>query len=42
MLLVGFKAIDLGSEGLIMVVYGTLILALMTYLTEPIFGKYIN
>ncbi|MEZ5922503.1 MAG: hypothetical protein R3C60_14310 [Parvularculaceae bacterium] len=41
-LLVGFRVVSLGSDGLIMIVWGTLALALLTYLTEPIFGKYVN
>ena len=41
-LLVGFEIISLGADGLIVIVYGTLFLALLTYLTEPVFGKYVN
>ncbi len=41
-LLVGFEVVSLGPNGLIMIVGGTLTLALLTYLTEPIFGKYVN
>ncbi|NNC36489.1 MAG: hypothetical protein EX271_05300 [Acidimicrobiales bacterium] len=41
-LLVGFQIIDLGRDGLIMVVYVTLTLALLTYLSEPVFGKYVD
>ena len=39
-LLVGFELVSFGPEGLTMIVGGTLTLALLTYLTEPIFGKY--
>ena len=41
-LLVGFGIVSLGPDGLIIIVWGTLALALLTYLTEPIFGKYVN
>ncbi|WP_375208316.1 hypothetical protein [Hyphococcus sp.] len=41
-LLVGFEIVSIGADGLIIVVWGTLALALLTYLTEPIFGKYVN
>lgn len=41
-LLVGFEIISLGSDGLIFVVGATLTLALLTYLSEPIFGKYVD
>lgn len=41
-LLVGFEIISLGPDGLIIVVTGTLTMALLTYLTEPVFGKYVN
>lgn len=41
-LLVGFEIVPLGQDGLIYVVYSTLTLALLTYLSEPIFGKYVN
>ena len=41
-LLVGFEIVSIGADGLIIVVWGTLVLALLTYLTEPIFGKYVN
>lgn len=41
-LLVGFKFISLGQDGLIIVVYTTLGLALLTYLSEPVFGKYVQ
>lgn len=41
-LLVGFEVVSLGPDGLIIVVSGTLTLALLTYLTEPIFGKYVS
>ena len=39
---VGFEVVSPGSDGLIVVVGGTLTLALLTYLTGPIFGKYVN
>ena len=42
MLVVGFDIASFGPDGLIIVVWGTLALALLTYLTEPIFGKYVN
>jgi len=41
-LLVGFEVVSLGRDGLILVVGATLTLALLTYLSEPIFGKYVN
>ena len=41
-LLAGFPVVSLGADGLIIIVWGTLALALLTYLTEPIFGKYVN
>jgi len=41
-LLVGFKVLHFGPDGLIMTVSGTLVLALMTYLIEPIFGTYVK
>ena len=41
-MLVGFEIVSIGADGLIIVVWGTLVLALLTYLTEPIFGKYVN
>lgn len=41
-LVAGFEIVSLGPDGLIMIVYGTLTLALMTYLTEPLCGKYID
>ena len=41
-LLVGFGIVSFGADGLIIIVWGTLVLALLTYLTEPIFGKYVN
>lgn len=41
-LLVGLEVVSLGRDGLIMVVGATLILALLTYLSEPIFGKYVG
>ncbi len=41
-LLVGFQIVSLGQDGLVIVVGVTLSLALSTYLTEPIFGKYID
>jgi hypothetical protein len=41
-LLVGFGIVSFGADGLIIIVWGTLALALLTYLTEPIFGKYVN
>ncbi|WP_339797956.1 hypothetical protein [uncultured Hyphomonas sp.] len=41
-LLVGFQIVSLGQDGLVIVVVVTLSLALSTYLTEPIFGKYID
>ncbi len=41
-LLVGFEVVSLGRDGLIMVVGVTLTLALLTYLSEPVFGKYVE
>lgn len=41
-MLVGFEFISLGRDGLIIVVSATLSLALLTYLSEPIFGKYVD
>ena len=41
-LFVGFEVVSLGPDGLIMAVGGTFTLALLTYLTEPIFGKYVT
>ena len=41
-LLVGFEIVSLGRDGLIIVVGATLSLALLTYLSEPIFGKYVR
>ena len=41
-LFVGFEVVSLGPDGLIMAVGGTFTLALFTYLTEPIFGKYVT
>ncbi len=41
-LLVGFGVISIGRDGLIVIVFATLGLALLTYLTEPIFGKYVG
>ncbi len=41
-ILVGFEIVSLGPDGLIIVVYTTLLLALLTYLTEPVFGKYVK
>lgn len=41
-LVVGFEIVSFGQDGMMMTVYGTLFLALMTYLTEPIFGKYVK
>ncbi|MCB2114628.1 MAG: hypothetical protein KDD85_13940 [Parvularculaceae bacterium] len=41
-LLIGFGVVSLGSDGLIIIVWGTLALALLTYLSELIFGKYVN
>lgn len=41
-LLVGFEVISLGRDGLIIVTGATLILALLTYVSEPIFGKYVR
>ena len=41
-LLVGFEVISLGRDGLIIVTGATLTLALLTYVSEPIFGKYVR
>jgi len=41
-LLVGFELISLGPDGLIMVVAATVTFAMLTYLTEPVFGKYVD
>lgn len=41
-LLIGFGLISLGRDGLIIVVGATLTFALLTYLSEPVFGKYIE
>jgi hypothetical protein len=41
-LLVGFNVISLGRDGLMIVVWGTLALALLTFATEPVFGKYVR
>lgn len=41
-LLVGFEIISIGPDGLIIIVGSTLTLALLTYLSEPIFGKYVR
>ncbi|MBT8471769.1 MAG: hypothetical protein HKN14_09460 [Marinicaulis sp.] len=41
-LLVGFEIISLGRDGLIIVVGAATSLALLSYLSEPIFGKYVN
>ncbi|RIJ14096.1 hypothetical protein D1231_17615 [Henriciella mobilis] len=41
-LLVGLEIISLGEDGLVIVIGVTLSLALSTYLTEPVFGKYID
>ena len=41
-LLVGFEFISLGRDGLIIVAGATLTLALLTYLSEPVFGKYVR
>lgn len=39
-LLVGFDFINLGSDGLIYVTWGTFVLVLLTFLPEKLFGKY--
>lgn len=41
-LVVGFDVLPLGKDGLIIVIGATLTLALMTYASEPIFGKYVG
>jgi hypothetical protein len=41
-LLVGFNIISLGRDGLMIVVWATLALALLTFATEPIFGRYVK
>lgn len=41
-LLVGFELVSLGRDGLIIVVGATLGLAALTYVNEPVFGKYVN
>ncbi len=41
-LLVGFNIVSLGRDGLMIVVWATLALALLTFATEPVFGKYVN
>ena len=41
-LLIGFEVISLGSDGITIAVGTTLSLALLTYLTEPVLGKYIE
>ncbi len=41
-LLVGFEIVSLGPNGLIIVVGATLTLALLTYLSEPVLGKYVE
>lgn len=41
-LLVGLEIISLGEDGLVIVIGVTLSLALSTYLTEPVFGRYID
>ena len=41
-LLVGFEIISLGRDGLIIIVGATVALALLTYLSEPVFGKYVR
>lgn len=42
MLLVGWGIISLGEDGLVIVIGVTLTLALSTYLTEPMFGRFID
>jgi hypothetical protein len=39
-LLVGFGFINLGSDGLMYVTWGTFLLVLLTFLPEKLFGKY--
>ncbi len=39
-LLVGFGYINLGSDGLTYVTWGTFVLVLLTFLPEKLFGKY--
>lgn len=41
-LLVGFGFVDLGSDGLMYVTWGTAVLALLSFLPEKLFGKYKN
>ena len=41
-LLVGFEIVAIGQGGLIEVVGATFGSALLTYLSEPLFGKYVN
>jgi hypothetical protein len=41
-LLVGFNIISIGRDGLMIVVWGTLALALLTFASEPIFGRYVK
>lgn len=40
--LIGLDIISLGEDGLVIVVGVTLSLAFSTYLTEPVFGRYID
>ncbi len=41
-LLVGFEFVSLGQDGLVIVASVTLALSLLTYLSEVLFGKYVN
>ncbi|GJL92707.1 MAG: hypothetical protein DHS20C04_23660 [Hyphococcus sp.] len=41
-LLVGFEIVSLGQDGLVIVASVTLALSLLTYLSEVLFGKYVN
>lgn len=41
-LLVGFGFLDLGSDGLMYVTWGTFFLVLLTFLPEKLFGKYVG
>ena len=39
-LLVGFGFVDIGSDGLMYVTWGTFVLVLLTFIPEKVFGKF--
>jgi hypothetical protein len=41
-LLVGFDYVDLGSGGLMYITWGTFALVMLTFLSEKMFGKYMD